>query len=638
MAHIKDIFDRNFLEYASYVIKDRAIPDIEDGLKPVQRRILYTLHKMDDGTFHKVAAVVGQTMFLHPHGDSSIYEALVNLANRELFISKQGNFGNIFTGDPPAAARYIECSLLPFAKEILFNDNLTDFTPSYDGKMKEPVVLPCKIPLILILGAEGIAVGMSTRILPHNTAEVLDAVRKCLAGEEFALYPDFPTAGFVDVSQYQDGLGRITTRAKLDLSDSKKILITELPFGATVESLIQSIEDAAKKGKLKIGSINDFTTEHVEIEIELPRGVYAKDVEDALYAFTSCESSITVNCLMIKDRKPKVLPITQVIQYHAQHLCDLLKRELTFEKNELLAKVRRRTLERIFIEERIYKMIEELKTSPAIVGAVKDGLTPFGGKEFELPIQDQDIEHLLTLPIRRISLFDIEKNRKELTEMQKRIKAINKALSDMVAYACDYLDETLTKYRDQFPRRTSLANFKRVDVREAALRNLKLRFDKATGYLGYEVSSGEIISEVSIYDRVLVLREDMTYQVYEVPTKMFVGKGAFYIALADKDELEKVIFNIVYLDPANNFGYIKRFKITQFLTNKMYSHILPEGTKLLAFCLGNEMAISPEFAQKSLIKEEVFRVDSYLIKGVQAQGVRIKPKEMISAKFVKVKK
>ena len=638
MPYIKDIFDKNFLEYASYVIKDRAIPDIDDGLKPVQRRILYTLYKMDDGTFHKVAAVVGQTMFLHPHGDASIYEALVNLANRDLFIDKQGNFGNILTGDPPAAARYIECALLPFGREILFNDNLTDFVPSYDGKMKEPVVLPCKMPLILILGAEGIAVGMSTKILPHNVCEVLDAVRKSLRGEAFSLSPDFPTGGLVDTSAYQDGLGRITARARLDLSDPKRIVIRELPFGSTVESLIQSIEDAAKKGKLKIGSINDFTSERVEIEIELPRGVYAKDVIDALYAFTNCETSITVNCLMIKDRKPQILTLTQVIEYHAGHLCALLTRELEFEKNDLLQKIRRRTLERIFIEERIYKMIEELKTGPAIQKAVKEALLPFGDKEFKLPLHDEDIEHLLQLPIRRISLFDIEKNRKDLAEMEKRVKAINKALSDITSHACAYLDQLLETYQSQFPRRTELANFKKVDVREAALRNLKLRYDKASGYLGYEISGGELIGEVSIYDRVLVMREDASYQVYEVPNKMFIGPGALYVALADKEQLENVIFNIVYKDAANQYGYIKRFKILQFLTNRLYTHALPEGARLLAFGLGDSLAVMPEFTQKSLIKEELFPVKNYLVKGVQAQGVRLKPKEILSAQFVKEKK
>lgn len=637
MAHVKDIFDKNFLEYASYVIKDRAIPDIDDGLKPVQRRILYTLYKMDDGTFHKVAAVVGHTMFLHPHGDASIYEALVNLANRDLFIDKQGNFGNILTGDPPAAARYIECSLLPFAKEMLFNDDLTEFVSSYDGKMQEPVVLPCKMPLILILGAEGIAVGMSTKILPHNVIEVLDAVRKNLRGETFSLCPDFPTAGLVDISQYQDGIGRVITRARFDLSDPKRIVIRELPFGSTVESLIQSIEDAAKKGKLKVGGINDFTSEKVEIEIELPRGVYAKDVIDALYAFTNCETSITVNCLMIKDRKPQILTLTEVIHYHTQRLCELLKQELTNEKNDLLYKVRRRTLERIFIEERIYKQIEELKTATAIQKRVKEDLLPFGDKEFTLPLDENDIEHLLQLPIRRISLFDIEKNRQDLAEMMKRVQAIDKALSDIVGYACAYLDKMLKTYREQFPRRTEIANFKKVDVREAALRNLKLRFDKTTGYLGYEISNGDLVGDVSIYDRALVIRGDASYQIYEVPNKMFVGQDALYVTLADKDQLEKIIFNIVYRDATNNYGYIKRFKIVQFLTNRLYTHILPESAQLLAFAVGDNVSVLPEFTQKTLIKEESFPVKNYLIKGVQAQGVRLKSKEILSAEFIKGK-
>ncbi len=633
MAQIKQIFEKNFLEYASYVIKDRAIPDIQDGLKPVQRRILYTLYKMDDGTTHKVAAVTGQAMFLHPHGDSSIYEALVNLANKDLFIEKQGNFGNIFTGDRAAAARYIECALSPFAKELLFNDETTDFAPSYDGKMQEPIVLPVKIPLALILGAEGIAVGMSTRILPHNFIECLQAMQASLRGEAFQLLPDFPTAGLMDASDYKDGLGKVVSRAKLDLSDPKRIVVRELSFGSTCESLIQSIEDAARKNKIKIGSINDFTAGEVEIEIELPRGTYAADVEAALYAFTDCETVLHTNCLLIVERKPQVLNVSEVIDFHAQHVQKLFQRELQVEKDALLAKIRARTLERIFIEERIYKSIEELKSSAAIVKSVKAGLLPFQGVEFEAAVNEEDVERLLKLPIRRISLFDIEKNQKELSAMEKRVKEINHSLAHLVDHTLNFLDALITAQKEGFPRKTTVAQFSRVDVREVALRNLKLRYDSTTGYLGTQLTAGELVNDCSAYDRVLQIAADLTYKVIEVPDKLFVGKKALYTTVVDKDKMDDIIFNIVYKQNKTGYPYIKRFKITQFITGRAYTTLLPDDSTLLAFGLGDKLAVVPTYKQASLVKDEEVQVSAYLIKGVQAGGVRIKNKEVLKAKL-----
>jgi topoisomerase-4 subunit A len=638
MAQIKHIFEKNFLEYASYVIKDRAIPDIQDGLKPVQRRILYTLYKMDDGTTHKVAAVIGQAMFLHPHGDSSIYEALVNLANKDLFIEKQGNFGNIFTGDRAAAARYIECALSPFAKELLFNDETTAFASSYDGKMQEPIVLPVKIPLALILGAEGIAVGMSTRILPHNFVECLQAMQASLRGESFQLLPDFPTAGLLDATDYKDGLGKVVSRAKLDLSDPKRIVVRELSFGSTCESLIQSIEDAARKNKLKVGSINDFTAGQVEIEIELPRGTYAADVEAALYAFTDCETVLHTNCLLIVDRKPQVLSVSEVIHFHAQHVQELFRRELEVEKHALLGKIRARTLERIFIEERIYKSIEELKSAPAIVKSVKAGLLPFQGVEFEEAVNDDDVERLLKLPIRRISLFDIEKNRKELSAMLKRVKEINYSLVHLVEHTLNFLDVLIAAQQETFPRHTTIAQFTRVDMREAALRNLKLRYDEVSGYMGTQLSTGEVVSDCSQYDRVLQIAQDLSYKVIEVPEKLFVGKKALYTAMVDKEKMEDIVFNIIYKQNKTGYPYIKRFKITQFIIGRAYSSLLPEDATLLAFGLGDRLVIVPTYKQASLVKDEEFLVSQYLIKGVQAGGVRIKNKEVLKARLKEKKR
>ncbi|MBE6353013.1 MAG: DNA topoisomerase IV subunit A, partial [Treponema bryantii] len=435
----KNLFEQNFIQYASYVIRDRAIPELTDGLKPVQRRILHTLLENDDGRLTKVANIVGKCMAYHPHGDSSIYTALVNLANKELFIDKQGNFGNLYTGDGASASRYIECRLKPITKEILYNPKITEYVPSYDSRSKEPVTFRAKLPLVLITGAEGIAVGMSTNILSHNIHEVIEAERKCLRGEKFQLYPDFPTGGLIDVSEYEDGLGKIITRAKMDTSDEKRIVITELPYGTTTKSLMESIEKAAKSNKIKVASISDFTSDKVNIEIKLARGVYSKDVVDALYAFTDCEQAIYCNLLVIKDNMPVQMTCTQVIEYHSKQLIGVLKDELELEKAELMDKLHLRTLERIFIEERIYKKIELMKTEEAVIKAVKDGFKPFAA-ELLRPITDEDVDHLLKIPIRRISLYDMSKNKEEVKAINNRIKEINRLLKHLVEYAISWLD------------------------------------------------------------------------------------------------------------------------------------------------------------------------------------------------------
>ncbi|MFA6783605.1 MAG: DNA topoisomerase IV subunit A, partial [Sphaerochaeta sp.] len=394
MTQAQTVFRENFLEYASYVIKERAIPDLMDGFKPVQRRIIHTLFEMDDGKFHKVANVVGWAMRYHPHGDSSIYEALVNLANCDLFIERQGNFGNFMTGDSAAAARYIECRLLPFAKKVLYNPELTQFVESYDGRNTEPVFFPAKIPVVLIQGVSGIAVGMSTYILPHNAFEVLDAMAARLKGESFQLFPDFPGGGIVDVKNYEDGRGSVSIRAKLNTSDPKKITIEELPYGTTSEMMIHSVEDAAKKGKLKISSINDYTSDKVNIEINLARNTYAQDIVDALYAYTACETKLSVNPLVIKDNFPTIMGISEILEFHADHLLVVLKAELELEKGHLLDKLHAKTLERIFIEERIYKRIEQKKSAEEVNKAVISGFKPFTEKLLR-PLVDDDVERLL---------------------------------------------------------------------------------------------------------------------------------------------------------------------------------------------------------------------------------------------------
>jgi topoisomerase IV subunit A len=635
MAFVKKLYDVNFLEYASYVIKDRAIPHIDDGLKPVQRRILHTLWEMDDGKFHKVANVVGQCMRYHPHGDASIGDALVTLANKDMFIDKQGNFGNIFTGDPASAVRYIECRLSPLAKETLFNPEITEFLPSYDGRNKEPIVLPAKIPVLLALGAEGIAVGMATRILPHNLIEILEAEIACLEGDQLLVFPDFPTGGYADVSEYNDGNGKVLVRAKIDTSDPKRIVIRELPYGATTESLIASIEDASRKGKLKIAGISDFTAENVEIEVHLARGVHARDTIDALYAFTECESAINVNLVVIKDNKPVTTTVNEVIRHTSERLVEILRAELKLEERQLRDKLHSRTLEQIFIENRVYKRIETKTSAQAVTDAVLEGLEPFKD-EIKREVTLEDVETLLKIPIRRISAYDINRAKKEMQEIRDRLAEIKKHLGAITEYAVAFLQRLIDKYRDLLPRRTELMSLTKVDVREAAQRNLKLRYDRDTGYLGYEVN-GNVLFDVSPYDRVLVIRKTGAYSVTDVPDKMFVDKGMFYCGFADKESLSKVVFTIVFRDEATGFPYIKRCTIEQFILNKGYS-IVPDGCTPLKLTTAQnaELAVEYKPAPRIRVFEESFKVADYLVKGVKSGGVRLATREVKSAKFVSV--
>ena len=637
MAYVKNIFDKNFLEYASYVIRDRAIPDLEDGLKPVQRRVLHTLFEMDDGKFHKVANVVGQCMKYHPHGDASIYGALVVLANKDLFIDRQGNFGNLYTGDGASAARYIECRCTRLGKDILYNPAISNYVPSYDGRGKEPSVFRAKLPLALVLGAEGIAVGMSTRILSHNIREVIEAEKACLTGKNFALYPDFPTGGLIDVSEYQDGLGKIITRAKLDTSDPKRIVITELPAGSNTETLMQSIETAAKSGKVKIASINDFTTDKVEIEIKLQRGVYSKEVEDALFAFTDCEQSISCNLLVIKDNMPQVMTVTDVIKHHAKQLVGILKDELQLEKANLTDRLHLRTLERIFIEERIYKKIEQMKTAETVVKAVIAGFKPFAA-ELIRPVTEEDVDTLLKIPIRRISLYDIQKNRQEVQEINERLKEIAKLLKNLTAYAVSWLDGILAKLdEDKAVRKTKITDFNQVDVREVVKKDTALRYDSKTGYLGTAVSTGTELFKVSPYDRIVVLRKSGVYTVCDVPDKLFVDTGMWYCGSSEKEELSKVLFTLIFRDPKTKFCFIKRCRIGQFILNRDYL-IVPEGMQLLYVSTKADFSFTLMYTKKPRLKilQETFKASDYEEKGLKSIGVRLSSRE--TEKIVVTKK
>ena len=634
MANAKDLFRQNFIEYASYVIKDRAIPDIEDGLKPVQRRILHTMIEIDDGRFNKVANVVGHTMRYHPHGDQSIYTALVNLANYDLFIDKQGNYGNFMTGDGPAAARYIECRLLPFAKKVLYNPEITEYVESYDGRNKEPVVFPAKIPVVLIQGTEGIAVGMSTKILPHNAHEVIDAQIAAIKGESFELFPDFPGGGIMDVSDYQDGLGSVAVRAKLDTSNAKKIIIEELPYGVDSEKMIKSIEDAIKKGRLKIQSVNDFTADTVNIEISLAKGTYTKDVVDALYAYTLCEQKISVNCLVIRDKLPHVCTVSDVIRYHADHILEVSKKELEVQRGHLFDKLHTRTLERIFIEERIYKRIEQKRTQEAVVQAIRTGFEPYRD-QLVRDIDDDDIDRLLKIPIRRISLFDIEKNHQEIDQINADIKQVDYDLTHLDEYSIKTLNSIKEDLdADTHRRKTVIADFNIVDIRDVAKRDLDLRYDGLTGYLGTNVKTGNPLFKVSEFDKILIIQKNGTYYCSNVPDKLFVGKDITYCGLADKDSLEDIVFTVIYLDKKTKVTYIKRCKLSGFIMNKPYELLPdPDNNSLKKLSVLPNAEVTVTYKGPSRIKESTFLFSDFLVKGSKAGGVTITKKEIASIRI-----
>ncbi|MBT3602043.1 MAG: DNA topoisomerase IV subunit A [Candidatus Latescibacteria bacterium] len=629
MAYIDTLFDRYYMEHASYVIKDRAIPNIDDGLKPVQRRILHALKEQDDGKFHKVANIVGQTMKYHPHGDLSINGALVNLANKDLLIEKQGNFGNILTGDSASAARYIECRLTPLANDVLFNHEVTEYIESYDGRNNEPVSFPAKIPVLLIQGTEGIASGMSTKILPHNFIELLQAQIQYLKGKDFQVFPDFPTGGFVDVTEYADGNGKVLVRAKLDTKDPKSIIVRQLPFGTTTESLIASVEAAARKNKLKIAGISDFTGEDVEIEIRLARGVHSKDTVDALYAFTDCEQSISINALVIKESRPHIGTVTNILKHNADHTVEVLTAELKIEQKQLRDKLHAKTLEQIFIEERVYKAIEEVTEADGVIQAVFDGLVPYQSK-IKREVTKDDVDTLLRIPIRRISLYDINKAQREMRDMRARLKEIKTNLGNIIGYTIDFIEYLVDQYQDDYPRRTEVGSFDQVDVREAAQRNLKLRFDKNTGYLGYDVN-GNTLLDVSQYDRVLVIRQNGMYSLHDAPDRLFVDKGMHFCDFVDPER----IYTVIYREKKTNYPCIKRCTLDKFIMNKGYE-LVPEGSKVLKFTTDRNLNIHVNYKPKPRVRilEEEFAVEDYIVKGKTAKGVRLANREVKSVKFI----
>lgn len=622
----------NFIEYASYVIKDRAIPDLDDGLKPVQRRILHSLYQMDDGRFHKVANVIGNTMQYHPHGDASIGNALVVLANKEYFIEKQGNFGNILTGDEASAPRYIECRLTRLARDVLFNPEITEFAPSYDGRKQEPVKLPAKIPVVLLLGAEGIAVGMSTRILPHNFKEVLEAQIAILEGRPYMLYPDFLTGGIADVSEYDNGNGRIKIRARIDIPDKKRLVIKELPATKTTESLISSIEEAAKRGKIKIAGINDFTTDEPEIEIKLSRGVYAKDTIKQLYAYTDCEVSLSTSMVVIKDDTPEILSISDILEYCTEKLVQNLQKELELELDKLRESFHQKTLVQIFIEERIYKRIEEAASYENVLAEVREGLEPYRDK-LNRDITDEDIERLLKIPIRRISRFDIEKNQQDITGILSNIENVKYNLTNLTQYTVDYLQDLISRYGEYYPRRTKIDELEEVSARDVALKNVKVGHDKVGHFIGSEVRNSNKNQDYMVcteYDKLIPLKNDGTFKVIPVPQKQYVGPVK-YLLKANKDQ----VYSMIYRDRKTGKHYAKRFKIDSFIMNREYK-LIPDNCFIECLYFSDAPLVRCDFKnQKAEPVSAELDFQTIPLRSRGARGIKISDRKISSFTLLK---
>lgn len=625
MSQLYNLMERNFIEYASYVVTERAIPDLRDGLKPVQRRILHTMFTMDDGRFNKVANVIGETMKLHPHGDAAIRDALVVLANKGYFIEKQGNFGNLFTGHPAAAPRYIECRLTPLARDTLFNTSLTEFSPSYDGRREEPDCLPTKLPVLLLLGQEGIAVGMSTHVLPHNFTELLQAQIDLLKGKEVRLYPDFIQGGLIDVSEYDDGRGKVKVRARIEPVGDKKIVIRDLPFGTTTESLISSIESAAQKGKVKISSLNDYTTDHPEIEIQLSRGVYAEEVMPQLYAYTDCEVSISSNIVSICDRRPAELSVTEVLGFLTDQLLERIRAELKHELAELENRRHWLTLERIFIENRVYKRIEKAKTSEAVRKEVWAGMSTHK-KLFIRPMDEEDVDRLLKIVIRRISAYDIARHKEEVEDVQDAIKGATKKLRNLRKTATDWLGSIIDTHGQDYPRRTDISTFETVDRREVARADIKMTYDPESGFFGSKVKGeGESVT-VSEYDRVLVINGNGEFRIVGPVDKVLVGDRLLYCQLFDQEE--GVQFTVVYRD-RDHIALGKRVHIQKFIRDKVYRLFPGDGTRLDVLSTEEDpgevkLMFSPRKRQR--VKEAVYDLSQLTAKGLAARGIRLSPK------------
>ena len=576
-SRVRSMYRDYFLEYASYVILERAVPALEDGLKPVQRRLFHALREMEDGRFHKVANVIGQTMKFHPHGDASIGDALVQLGQKNVMVETQGNWGNILTGDNAAAPRYIEARLSKFALEVAFNPKITEWQSSYDGRAKEPVHLPLKFPLLLAQGVEGIAVGLSTKVLPHNFLELIDASIALLQNKPFELFPDFPTGGIADISNYNDGErgGRVRVRARITSPDKKSLVITEIPFGTTTASLMESIVKANEKGKIKVRKIEDNTAEHVEIVVHLAPNISPDKTIDALYAFTACESSISPLCCVIEGDRPIFVGVRELLKRSTQHTLELLRMELEVQLHEQQEHWHFASLERIFIENRIYRDIEECETWEAVLAAIDSGLKPHIG-HLVRAVTQEDLVRLTEIRIKRISKFDADKANDHIAALEGRMVEIKHHLEHLVAYAVNYFKELRKKYGAGRERKTELRLFDAVVASKVAIANEKLYVNRAEGFVGIGLKKDEYVCDCSDLDDVVVIRQDGTLLVTKVDQKTYVGNDILYVNVFKKGD-QRTVYNAIYRDGTKGASFVKRFNVTGTTRDREYP--VTQGTK-----------------------------------------------------------
>ncbi len=625
---LRSMYRSWYLDYASYVILERAVPNIADGLKPVQRRILHSMKTLDDGRFNKVANIVGNTMQYHPHGDASINDALVQLGQKELLIETQGNWGNVLTGDRAAAGRYIEARLSPFALEVLYNSKLTEWAPSYDGRKKEPVTLPAKFPLLLVQGVEGIAVGLSSKILPHNFNEILDACIAFLRGEEFALYPDFATGGFIDINRYNDGTrgGAVKVRAKIEKIDNKTLAITEVPYGVTSGSLINSILKAGEKGKIKIRKVDDMTSESVRVMVYLQPGTSSDKAIDALYAFTDCEINIYPNCCVIHDKKPVFISISDVLRHSVLSTRDLLQRELEIQRDEVREMLHFASLERIFIEERIYKDkdYEQSRSFEEATAHIMNRLKPWEPK-FIRPVTDDDVQRLYEIKMGRILRFNAQKAEETIAAYRDKISEIEKHLANITAYTIDWYMSLKAKYGDAFPRRTVVRGFDNIEAATVAEANKKLYINRAEGFIGTSLAKDEFICPCSDIDDVIIFYRDGKYKVVKVQEKLFVGKNIEHIDVFKRND-QRTVYNVIYRDGKDGTYFMKRFFVTGITRDKEYD--ITQGTPGSRICYftrnpnGEAEVVRVTLKPKARLNKLQFDVDfgELAIKGKQSRG------------------
>ena len=626
LTRVGGMYKEWFLDYASYVILERAVPDLMDGLKPVQRRILHSMFDLEDGRYNKVANVVGHTMQYHPHGDASISDAMVQIGQKELLIDMQGNWGNIYTGDKAAASRYIEARLSKFALEVVFNPKTTNWQLSYDGRKKEPIHLPVKFPLLLAQGAEGIAVGLSTKILPHNFNELIDGSIKYLKGRSFKLYPDFQTGGSIDIKNYNDGNrgGRVKVRAKVEKYEKNVIIIKEIPYGTTTASLIESIIKASEKGKLKIKKIEDNTSSEVEVLVYLPSGSSIQKSIDSLYAFTQCEVSISPLCCIISENKPQFLGVREILKISTDNTKDLLKKELDIQLSELENQWHSISLERIFIENRIYRDIEEKTTWDDVISTIENGLKPFKNR-LKREVTVDDIKKLTEIPIRKISKFDLDKVKEKLSSIEAKIEEVKNNLNYLVEFTIQYFTHLKKHYGKEKKRKTIIEEFDDLDKKKISIKNQKLYVNREEGFVGTSMKKDELVCECSDLDDIIIFIEEGIMKVIKVDSKVFVGKNIKHISLFNADSKNK-IYNLIYRDGKNGTSFMKRFKVSGVIRDKEY--VLTQGkdlSKILYFSVNtlNEADLVTVYLRKKpSLRKDRFEQDfgDLIIKGRDSKG------------------